>query len=708
VSRSGPQRPRQRPCTGLSPSPGVLPAIALAGALLITGCGSSPSEEGTSPVASAAALEPTAIAASRPHESANGDIPRSAWPASWFEPPRTASQVGLTEFRQSPMLDVAVANGDLPPVEERLPADPIVIEPYEGIGVHGGTASAFEGGVTLLNPPGGAFRVGPMLQLNLPNYAQSAEFSDGGRTLTIQLRPGVKWSDGHPLTADDFEFDLLHIEFNSQLTPVVTPLLQGATIEKHGTYRFSYHFPQPQPLFLKKLAHSGYNYLAPAHFLKRYHPAFTDRDQLTREAEERGVEDWRKLFDVVNNVNDLLVFHRPVMSPYMVITKSSMRSRFQRNPYYPFVDPEGNQLPYIDYLETQRVGSAEIKAAKASTGQITFSGRQFVTADIPLFKRFEAENGYRTYIWPRPYGSDVVFQFNLTHPDKRLREIFQDIRFRRAMSLAIDRDEINDIVYHGHAVPRQLTVVPSSRYFEPEFARAYADFDPEQAKRLLDEMILVDVDGDGIREGLDGKPLNITLEYTLGETPKQETVELVTAHWREVGVQVNRKQISGALQSTRANAGLMDMAIWHADRNADILFPIEPFWYVPMHVGQEPLLFSRWARWYLSKGTKGCEPPEEVKQLTQWWEVLRRTPDLEKRIEMGKRILRSQAENIWSIGVLGLGPHPVVVKNDLKNVPHHGYWGWDSWWSWPYYPETWYLQPEVLESPRFESSSVSG
>ncbi|SVC98218.1 uncharacterized protein METZ01_LOCUS351072, partial [marine metagenome] len=233
----------------------------------------------------------------------------------------------------------------------------------------------------------------------------------------------------------------------------------------------------------------------------------------------------------------------------------------------------------------------------------------------------------------------------------------------------------------------------SSRYFEPEFARAYADFDTAAANRLFDEMGMIDRNGDDIREGTDGKELSMTLEYTLGETPKQETVELVTAHWREVGIQVNRKQISGALQSTRANAGLMDLAIWHADRNADILFPHEPFWYVPMHNGQEPMLFSRWARWYLTQGAQGWEPPEDVKQLIAWWEILRRTPDLDERIDMGKRILRSQAENVWSIGVLGLGPHPVVVKNELKNVPPHGYWGWDSWWAWPYYPETWYLDP---------------
>ena len=289
--------------------------------------------------------------------------------------------------------------------------------------------------------------------------------------MTITLRKGVRWSDGHPLTAADFAFDLEHIELNTDLTPVVLPLFKGARIEVHGPHRFSYHFPTPRPLLLKYMAHSGERLLAPAHFLERYHPAFTDTAQLEREAVELGLQDWRKYFEVVNNIHDLKVFHRPVFSAFAVVGKTSTRSRYRRNPYYFKVDPEGNQLPYIDFLEVQKVDSKEIMAAKASTGQVTVAGRQLMTADIPLFKRYEEENGYTTYIWPRCYGSDVVFQLNVTHPDERLRRIFADARFRRAMSLAIDRGEINDILYFGQAVPRQLTVVPSSEYFEPASPR---------------------------------------------------------------------------------------------------------------------------------------------------------------------------------------------------------------------------------------------
>ena len=626
-----------------------------------------------------------------------GDIPRSAWPEAWFRPPATASEVGLQTFRQSPVLDELVAAGELPPVAERLPDDPMVVEPFSGIGRYGGTARLFLAGESLINVPEGVLRPGPQMRLNLPNFAAKAEYLNGARTLRITLRPGHKWSDGHPVTADDYAFWFDHVLMNEELTPVVEPRFKGARIEKHDAHSFSYHFPQPMPLFVNHLAHNSSRLAAPAHFMRRYHPAFTDPAQLEREAEELGLQDWITYFGAVNSTTDLIPFNRPVLTAYVLVSRTSTRALLRRNPYYLKVDPEGNQLPYIDYLEVQRVDSPEIMAAKASTGQVDFAGRQFMTADIPLFRRFEQHNDYSTYVWPRPYGSDVVLQFNLNHLDEGLRRIFQDVRFRRAMSLAINREEINDIVYFGHGVPRQLTVVPASRYFEPEFATAWAQFDPTRANALFDEMGLVDRDGDGRRERLDGDPLQITLEYMIGETPKQVTLDLVTAHWREAGVHVNLKQISGSLQRIRARAGLMDMTIWHADRNADILFPIEPYWYVPTNGGWEQSQWSKWTRWYFSDGALGWEPPAQIKELIGWWETLRRTTDEEERIAMGKKILRSQAENLWALGVIGLGPHPVVVSHKLRNVPPQGYWGWDSRWTWPYYPETWYLEEEVAK-----------
>ncbi|MDP6054287.1 MAG: ABC transporter substrate-binding protein, partial [Candidatus Latescibacteria bacterium] len=310
----------------------------------------------------------------------------------------------------------------------------------------------------------------------------------------------------------------------------------------------------------------------------------------------------------------------------------------------------------------------------------------------PLFKMGEKAHNFTTHIWNRLHGVDVVIQPNLTVEDPDLRRIFRDFRFRRALSIAINRDEINTIAYFGKATPRQTTVIPSSMFYEETFATTYIEYDPDTARNLLTELGLVDRDGDALREYPDGEPFSITLEWVDLETPKGIVMELVSEYWLEVGIDLNLKQVSNSLQGSRARANLMQMTIWHADRTSDILFPSQPFWFVPMHIGWEECHWTPWSNWYLTGGEKGEEPPEDAKQLILWWEEMGTTMDILRRIELGKNILRSQAENLWTIGTLGLAPQPVVVSNTLRNVPHFGYWGWDNRWTLPYHPETWFLE----------------
>ncbi|MDD5454529.1 MAG: ABC transporter substrate-binding protein, partial [Candidatus Ratteibacteria bacterium] len=236
------------------------------------------------------------------------------------------------------------------------------------------------------------------------------------------------------------------------------------------------------------------------------------------------------------------------------------------------------------------------------------------------------------------------------------------------------------------------TVLPTSKFYEEEFAQAYAQYDPEEANRLLDEMGMKDVDGDGIRERPNGKQLGVTLEWTPMETPKDLITELVIDQWQKVGIDIRLKQLTTQLQLPRAQGSLMQMTLWHADRCTDILFPPEPFWFVPMHIYQETCMWNEWTRWFLTDGDRGEEPPQIAKDLFNWWEQMNTTFDEETRIQLGKKILRTQAENIWTIGTVGVAPHPIIVSNKLHNVPENGYWGWDGRWSFPYHPETWYLK----------------
>lgn len=621
-------------------------------------------------------------------------IPRSTWPASWSEPPKTASEFGITKFKGSPFLDKLVASGELPSVEARLPDDPIVIEPAHNIGKHGGRARIFQKDVNSmvsLDPP---LVMTPALDGFLPNLAKGWQFDDGGKTFTLFLRRGAKWSDGHPHTADDYLFWHRYVLMNEELTTIPPQEWRDSTAEKIDDYAVRFKFQSPYPFIVNELSHHGDNYSAAAHYLKAYHPDFTDREKLKRQASAEGYLNWMTFFNAVYWERSTEVFGYPTMRAYVLKRKTPTMLFYERNPYYIKIDPEGRQLPYIDQIDAEIVDNDEVISAKASTGQVDFAGNSLKTTTIPLFKSYEKRNGFKTYIWHRLHGVDVVIQPNLNHEDPELRKLFQDYRFRKALSISINRDEMNSIIYFNLGTPRQATVIPSSKFYEKSFATASIQYDPKGAEKLLDEIGIVDQDGDGYRDRPSGAPIDITLEWTAMETPKEMTMDLVADYWQSVGLDIRFKQIDGNIQGRRARANLMDMTLWHADRTTDVLFPPQPYWFVPMHSNWEECHWALWSNWYRTNGEEGEKPPEKIMELLNWWIEMRTSMDQERRIVLGKNILRSTAENLWTIGTIGLAPHPLIVKNRLKNVTVKGYWGWDSRWTLPYHPWTWYLDEE--------------
>ncbi|MCI5212529.1 MAG: hypothetical protein D3910_27930 [Candidatus Electrothrix sp. ATG2] len=168
-------------------------------------------------------------------------------------------------------------------------------------------------------------------------------------------------------------------------------------------------------------------------------------------------------------------------------------------------------------------------------------------------------------------------------------------------------------------------------------------------------------------------------------------IELLSEYWRQIGLNFQHRQIDRSLQEIRASAGLTDMTVWHADRSTDILFPPQPFWYVPMHIGWEECHWNEWARYYLTNGKLGEKPKKEIRKLHAWWITMQTKVDEAQQIDMGKKILRSNAENLWTVGTVGLTPMPVVIRPEMRNVPKMGYWGWDGRFSAPLHPETWFF-----------------
>ena len=629
------------------------------------------------------------------------------YPESWFEDIMTASEWGITDFNQSPFLDDLVAAGDLPAVEARLPDDPMVVEPYEEIGEYGGAAVTFTNSEAdrqeslILNTPEGWVQPDPLASELRSSYAKDWYYNEDGTELTIEFREGMKWSDGEPVTTDDVIWWYENAGLNEDINTI--PLDQTEPIAlidvvAEDDYTVTFVFDSPNPLQIYDFGHHSIlgeledgTWIVPRHHMENYHEDFLSEEELEARLDEHDFDDWTQLWELGLNPYDPDVA-RPTLAAFKIAERDPELLQWERNPYYPKVDTAGNQLPYIDEIQLHVVADMEMMNAQAVTGAATIAGMQTKTLDIPMYIANEDRGGYETYLWSRIQGSDVGIFSNMTHQEEELREIFQDERWRKALSLAIDREEINNTIYMGQATPRQATVLPSSSYFEPEFADAYAEYDPDRAEEMLDEMGIQDYNGDGQRQRPDGSDLNITLEWTPMETPKLEIMELVTAHWRDIGIDIALDQLDGGLLQERVSANETDMTLWHIDRCSDILFPREPMWFAPItEPWWEHNLWREWETWYVTGGDSGEEPPAHMKELQDHYETMLYTTDEEERIAAGKAILESQAENIWTIGTVGLAPQPLLVDENLKNVPEEGLWGWDNRWAFPYHSETWYL-----------------
>jgi peptide/nickel transport system substrate-binding protein len=528
------------------------------------------------------------------------------------------------------MLTARVEAGALPPVAERLPAEPYVVTPYEEIGRYGGTArvvcvgtncgdvlllqSGFNGWV-MMNPNTGEFE---------PHLMRQVDVNDDFTQYTFYLREGLRWSDGVPFTTADIEFWYNDVIQNSELTPSPPNALRFdgelATLEIIDDYTFSFTFAGPKPFFLNQLHHSSAYWTTPKHYLSQFHINHTDPAEVQAMATAAGFDNWFQLFGDKNRTSQNVPLNPdlPTMGSYVLLELTTEFRRYERNPYYWKVDTDGNQLPYIDEIYAEVVADRELYQGRIITGEVTLAGLQTSISNFPLYRRFEDEGNYRVALFTSGMGSDVVYQVNMTHPDETLREIFQDVRFRQALSLAINREEISQEVYFGRAEPRQYTLLEISRYYRPEYAAAFTEFDLERARALLDEMgLATDAQGRRLRPD-NNQPISFTIEYFDIETPKTPTTELVAEYWGELGLNVSFRSISGELARERTVANLMDATLWHGDKATDVLFPVAANFFVPAPFYWEIIWSAGWVPWFESGGQDGLEPPDNIKELRSW------------------------------------------------------------------------------------------
>jgi len=589
---------------------------------------------------------------------------------------------------ETPSLAEKVAAGELPPIGERVPTHPsVVVLDGEGqrIGRQGGSITMLMSSardVRMMVVYGYARLVGYDRNLQLvPDLLENCEVEDG-RIFTFHLRPGHKWSDGKPFTTEDFRYFWEDVANNQELSPTGPPLTlvvegEPAKVEILDETTIRYSWSKPNPEFLSALAGPSplYIYL-PSHYLKQFHAKYADPQALAQKVEESGQSSWAALHNRMDNMYRNDNVDLPTLEPWMLVTKPpSERFIFVRNPYYHRVDAEGRQLPYLDRVILQ-ISDSKLIPAKAGAGEADLQARNVRLDNYTFLKEGEARGNYRVLLWDSGSGSAMALYPNLSATDPVWRQLIRDVRFRRALSLAIDRTEINEAIYHGLGIEAANALLPQSPLFSSEAQGAWVAFDPEQANALLDEMGLDRRDDSGTRLLPDGRPLEIIVE-TAGQVPEEtDILELIRDSWRQVGVKLFQKPTERDVLRNRVFSGDTIMSVWTGLENGLATADMSPWELAP--TSQQQLQWPKWGEYAETSGASG-EPVDmpEANELNQLYKDWHRAASAEERRAIWERMLTLFTEQVYTIGTVAGVPQPVVVRNTLKNVPETGVYSWE-------------------------------
>lgn len=598
-----------------------------------------------------------------------------------------AAPAAETKYKEAPMLAEMVAAGELPNVDERLPEEPLVEEAAEGVGQYGGALRrAFLGPSDHNNYVRVVYdalvRFSPDGSEVIPHIAKGWESNDDFSEWTVYLRPGAKWSDGEPLTADDVMFWYNDILLNEELSPspsgwMVNADGSTATVEKIDDYTVKWTFGQPNTAFLLDLANKdgadlsiGNLAYAPAHYLKQFHPAYADADALQAMVDEAGFENWVQLFTLkaLPQTNA----DRPTTAAWAPDNSTVADQVFvlKRNPYYVGVDVEGNQLPYIDEVRFTFFADKEALNLAAVSGELDFQARHINMSNYPVLKENEDKGGYHVVTWPTFGGSDAVIMFNQTYQnDPAVGELLRNKDFRVALSYALDREAIKELAFLGLGEARQGVPAPNHPYYPgDEYAYKYTEHDPDQANALLDSIGMTERDADGFRLMPNGEPLDIEIQVIPAFGNWTDVGQLAVEQWADVGVKAHVEVRERALGFQMRDTNDLMTEIWNEDTTG---FPFsgQP----KMDPRSDPALTfgPLFRKWYQTNGAEGMEPPDEIKKLVEIIDE-GKISGRDRQIELAQELFKIWADNIWEVGTVGLTPMiqgVVVVNNDLHNVP---------------------------------------
>jgi len=537
-------------------------------------------------------------------------------------------------------------------------------------------------------------------QLNLvPDILERIENVDS-RIFTFHLRPGHRWSDGQPFTSADFRYFWEDVANNPDLSPFGLPRIlkvrdRAPRFEVLSETAVRYTWDEPNPLFLPALAGPSPLYIyRPAHYLRQFHPRHIGLDKAKAQAKEAGSRSWAGYHQKKDEQFRFDNPDLPTLEPWINTTPMpSTRFVFVRNPYFHRVDKAGRQLPYIDSI-VANITDGKLIPAKAGTGDVDIQARDLRFDNYTFLKENAKRNQYRVLLWGKGIGAQMALYPNLNVDDTEWRKLMRDLNFRRALSLGIDRHEINEAVYFGLAKESGNTVLQRSPLFRPEFRTAWTQFDVKQANALLDSLGLTRRDKSGLRLLPDGRPMEIVVDTSGESTEETDVLELVRDSWRKLGIALFSRPSVREVFRKRVYSGKSMMTVWSGLNNGIPTSEMSPDELAP--TAQEQLQWPMWGQYY-ENGGKGGEAPTlpDATELVSLYEKWRLSASPAEREQIWLRMLEIHAQQVYTIGIVSQALQPIVAKNRVRNIPVEGLWSWDpgSYFG-MYHPDTFWLDTE--------------
>jgi peptide/nickel transport system substrate-binding protein len=600
-----------------------------------------------------------------------------------------------TTWKESPDFAAQVAAGKLPPVAQRIGQDPLVINPVHGIGKYGGEIKR---GIISQDETSSGFCAGPDSLLYwdyryeniVPNIAKDFEVSKDYKELTLHLRRGMRWSDGVPFTADDIIFWREDINLNPGIGyPSITLSIDGkdVAVEKVDDYTVVFRSPVPYATLVELIASgqdaSGADYwgqyagggFAPKHYLSQFLPKYTSEAQATKLAVDAGFRNWPGY--VLDRNSWVTNTDLPTLTPWICTRPiNDPPWEFEANPYSIWVDSDGNQLPYVPKVSFTNVDDAQVLALNAVSGEYDYADRGLQIASLPLLIKNQKRSDYTVRKAPDRL-MDLSVILNLSYAEDEMGDLIRTLEFRRALSLAVDRDQVNETFFLGTSIPSCTMVSDDSPYFPgQEWRRKWAELDIDQANELLDGIGLTKRNGEGFRMLPSGKgPVRLDMQATNSKADFPIWGDMIRRHWKKIGVDASSAMVDSDLLYERVQANKV-MASLNNVYGVEEPF-LNPNCMLPLTtLGTGGGSFAiEYSRWFLSNGKDGTEPPDDtmgiLKDTVALYQQGLKLPR-DQRIDIGKQVVQTHADQVWTIGVVGMGLliYGIYLNdNNLENIP---------------------------------------